>query len=144
MRLACLGGLGPEPAHKVLDVGDAPLLLFILRLLLGHLLRALALVVGIPPSVGTQGLMGNLQGALTGGVDKVAVMGDHQQRAAIALQPALQPQRGVEIEVVGRFVEEHQVRRCHQRPRQIKANTPSPGKTRHRGIHFLSLKPEAQ
>ena len=144
LRLTCLGGLGPEPAHEVLDVGNTPLLLVILRLLLGHLLGALALIVRVASPISRERLAGNLQRALAGGVDKVAVVGDHQQGAAIALKPALQPQRGVEIQVVGGLIEQHQVRGRHQRPGQIQSNTPAPGKARHGGFHFFSLKPKAQ
>ena len=78
LRLACLGGLGAEPAHKVLNIRNAALLLLVLRLLLSHLLGALALIVRVATPVGAQRLPGDLQRALTGGIDKVAVVGDHQ------------------------------------------------------------------
>ena len=97
LRLARLGGLGTEPAHKILNIGDAPLLLLVLRLLLGHLLGALALIVRVTTPVRRKGLPRDLQRALAGGIDKVAVVGDHKQRAAIGLQPGLEPERRIEI-----------------------------------------------
>ena len=78
LRLARFGGLGAETADKVLNVSDAPLLLLVLRLLLGHLLSALALIVRVAAPVGCERLPGDLQRALAGRIDKVAVVGDHQ------------------------------------------------------------------
>lgn len=39
-------------------------------------------------------------------VKKVAIVGDQNQGARIALQPFFQPDNGIQIEVVGRFVEQ--------------------------------------
>ena len=66
------------------------------------------------------------------GVEKVAVVGDQQQRAGIAAEPVLEPQHRVEVEVVGRFVEQQQVGAAHQRLREVQAHPPAAGEARHR------------
>src|SRR3546814_3467588 len=42
-------------------------------------------------------------------VQQAAVVGDQQESAGIALRKAFQPERGFEVEVVGRLVEQQQV-----------------------------------
>ena len=59
-------------------------------------------------------------------------MRDQQQRSRIALQPVLEPEHGVEVEVVGRLVEQQQVGAAHQRLREIEAHAPAAGEARHR------------
>ena len=59
-------------------------------------------------------------------------MGDEQQRARVAAEPVLEPQHRVEVEVVGRLVEQQQVRAAHQRLREVEAHPPAAGEARHR------------
>ena len=47
-------------------------------------------------------------------------------------EPVLEPQHGVEVEVVGRLVEQQQVRAAHQRLREVEAHPPAAGKARDR------------
>ena len=61
-------------------------------------------------------------------VEKFAVVGNDQQRAGIRQQPALQPQHGVEVEMVGGFVQQQNVRRTHERLRQRQPHPPTAGK----------------
>ena len=65
-------------------------------------------------------------------VEKFAVVRDQQQRAGIALEPVFEPEHGVEIEVVGRLVEQQQVGAAHQRLGQIQAHAPAAGEFAHR------------
>ena len=50
----------------------------------------------------------------------------------IARQPVLEPEHRVEVEMVGRLVEQQQVRAAHQRLREIKPHAPAAGEARHR------------
>ena len=45
----------------------------------------------------------------------------------IAAEPALEPDDRVEVEVVGRLVEQQQVRRAHQRAREVEPHAPAAG-----------------
>jgi hypothetical protein len=67
-------------------------------------------------------------------VEELAVVRDHHQHAGILQQPLFQPQHGVEVEVIGRLVEQQQVARHHQRARQIQAHAPAAGEFRHRTL----------
>ena len=55
-------------------------------------------------------------------------MADHDDRTGIALEITFQPQRGFQIQMVGRFVEQQQVRLGKQGRRQRYAHTPAAGK----------------
>ena len=59
------------------------------------------------------------------------------QRAGVALEPVLEPEDRVEVEVVGRLVEQQQVGRAHQRLREVQPHAPAAGKARHRVVHLL-------
>ena len=52
-------------------------------------------------------------------------MADHHDRAGVALQPGFEPDERVQVQVVGRFVEEQQVGRAHQRARELQAHAPA-------------------
>ncbi len=64
-------------------------------------------------------------------VEKVAVVGDQQQGTRVALEPVFEPDDRIEIEVVGRLVEQQQIRRAHQCLRQVQIHLlvgePQPG-----------------
>ena len=76
-------------------------------------------------------------------VEEVAVVRDHQQRTRVALEPVLQPQDGVEVEVVGRFIEQQQLGRAHQRLREVESHAPATGETGDRVRHLRGGEAEA-
>ena len=52
-------------------------------------------------------------------------MADHQQGAFIALQPSFKPNQSIQIQMVGRFVQQQQLGGAHQGTGQLQAHTPS-------------------
>ena len=60
-------------------------------------------------------------------VQQAAVVRDQQRGAGEAGEPRLQPQRGLQVEMVGRFVEQQQVGVGEQRGRQRHAHAPAAG-----------------
>src|SRR5690606_26595937 len=60
-------------------------------------------------------------------VEELTIVRDQQHGAFVALQPLLQPERGLEVQVVGRFVEEQQFRRLHQCLCEVETDTPTTG-----------------
>ena len=52
-------------------------------------------------------------------------MRNQQQRAGIILQIILQPEQREQVEVVGRLVQQQQIRLHHQQPRQARAHDPA-------------------
>ena len=130
LRLLRLRGLGAEAVDERRQMRDLPLLLRVGRLLQRELQRALALELRVVPGVGPELLRVEVDDAGDDAVEEIAVVGDEQQRAGIAGEPVLEPQHGVEVEVVGRLVEEQEVRPAHQRLREIQAHAPAAGKAR--------------
>ena len=102
------------------------------RALRGELCGALALELRIVARVELELLRVEVHDRLHHGVEEVAVVGDQQQRARIAREPVLEPQHGVEVEVVGGLVEQQQLGARHQRLREVEAHAPAAGKARHR------------
>ena len=62
-------------------------------------------------------------------IQKLPVVGNEQERAAVAPQPALQPDHRVEVEMVRGLVEKEQLRRCGEGPCERGAHSPSAGKS---------------
>ncbi len=65
-------------------------------------------------------------------IEKLAVVGDEQQRPGIVAQPVFQPQDGVEVEVVGRLVEQQEIGAAHERLRHVETNPPAARERAHR------------
>jgi hypothetical protein len=52
---------------------------------------------------------------------------DQQQRSLVAAQPVLEPEHGIEIQVIRRLVEQQQVRAAHERLREVEPHAPAAG-----------------
>ncbi len=55
-------------------------------------------------------------------------MGDQKERARIAREPLLEPEHGVEVEVIGGLVEQQQIGAAHERLREVEPHSPAAGK----------------
>ncbi len=76
-------------------------------------------------------------------VEKVAVVCNEQQGAAVAAKPLFQPQYCIQIQMIGRFIEQQQVGAAHQRLRQVEAHTPTAGKLVGRTLLIIDRKSQA-
>jgi hypothetical protein len=76
-------------------------------------------------------------------IEEVAIVGDQNQRALIALQPLLQPDHRIEIEVVSRFIEQQQVGAADQRLREVEAHTPAAGEVADRAFKLFVAETQA-
>ena len=85
------------------------LLAFIHRLLLRQTGGALYFKRTVVAGVLEHALLFDMNNFIDDRIEEVAVVRDQDQRALIALQPFFQPDNGIEIEVVSRFVEQQQV-----------------------------------
>ena len=65
-----------------------------------------------------------MQDVIYHGVEQIAFVADYQQRAGVALQEVLQPQRRFEIQVVGGLVEQQHVGRGKEQGGQRDAHLP--------------------
>ena len=64
-------------------------------------------------------------------------MGDQDQRPRVALQPLLQPEHRIKVEVVSRFIEQQQIGAADQRLREVKTHTPAAGKIADRPLQLF-------
>ena len=85
-----------------------------------------------------------MQGHTRDGVQELPVVTDHDQSARVALKPTLQPNQGIQVQVIGRFIQKHQVRWAHQSPGQLKAHAPATGEAVDGLVQVLRFEPKAQ
>ena len=127
LRLAGLGRLGLEALDEARQVGDFALLGFVGRLLGGEAGGAGAFVVAVAAAGQRQALEVDGDDLADHGVEEVAVVRDQQQRRRRVLEPVFQPEDGVEVEVVGRLVEQQQVGAAREGAGEVEADAPAAG-----------------
>ena len=125
-------------------MGDLLLLLGIGVLLQFHLLGAhvleLAVVAAVPHQLGRV----DVQRDVGHRVEKLPVVADHQHRALELLEPGFEPDQRVQVQVVGRLVEQQQVGRTHQRAGQLQPHAPAAGEAVHRVVEFGRLESQTE
>ncbi|CAJ0800102.1 hypothetical protein LMG18090_03947 [Ralstonia mannitolilytica] len=146
LRLLGLGGLGLEARDERFEMRDLLLLPCVGGFLLRHLLQALRLELRVVAAVALELLLLDVQRDVAHGVEEFPVVRDHHQRAGIPREPVFQPDHGIQVEVVRRFVEQQQVGRTHQRLREVQPHAPAAGEARHRlrGLRHREAEAEQQ
>ena len=142
----CLPGLarlGLEAIDERLQVVALALLLFLRGLVQGQRHRTRDLELRIVAAVAFQLLLVDVHDHADHPVEEIAIVRNDDQRAGVALEPVFQPQDGVEVQMVGRLVEQQQVGRAHQRLGQVQAHPPAAGKMRHGVVHLRLGKTQA-
>ncbi len=81
--------------------------------------------------------------AVDGIVEEFAIVADDQRGVRIFLQPRFEPQRALEIEVIGRLVEQENIGLGEQGRGQRHAHAPAAGEFRHRPREIVVGKAEA-
>ena len=137
LRLLGLGGFGTEAIDIALQVRDALLLAFVHRLLLSEAGGALHFKRTVVAGVLKHCLLFDMDNFVDDRIEKIAIVGDEDQRSRIALQPLLQPDHRIEIEVVSRFIEQQQIGAADQRLGEVKAHTPAAGKIADRPLKLF-------
>ncbi len=144
LRLLGLAGLGLEPRDERFEVRDLLLLARVGRFLQGHLLQALRLELRVVAAVALELAVLDVQRDVADGIEEFAVVRNHHQRAGVAREPVFQPHHGVEVQVVGRLIEQQQVGRAHQRLRQVQPHAPAAREARHRLLCLRHGEAEAE
>ena len=132
LRLARLGRLRLETIDEALQARSLYLLAFVSDLLLGQAFGTLALVGADVAGEKLGVRVRDMQHVRNDVIEEFAIVRDHNQGAGIAPQPFLEPEHRVEIEMVGRFVEQQQIRAAHQRLGEVEAHAPAARKLGHR------------
>jgi len=139
-----LAGLGLEAVDELLQVGDLVLLLGERRLLQCSLLGAQGFEGAVVAAVACQLRIGDVQRDVGHGIEKLAIVADDDHGAGVLLQPGFEPDQCVQVQVIGRFVEQQQIAGAHQRACQLQAHAPAAGKRIHRFVEFVRLEAQAQ
>ncbi len=127
LGLARLGSLGAKAPHEGFDFGHARLLAQIHLLLLGEALGALHFEGRVVAAIQTHFLVLDMRDMAHHRVEEIAIVGNQQQSAGITLEPVFQPVGGIEIEMIGRLVEQQQIARAHQGLGKIQTDAPATG-----------------
>ena len=125
LRLLRLGRLGAEALDEAFQLGDAPLLVVRAPSEQLALLRGLlyvAVEVAREKRQPARPQLGDVRGEP---VEEPAVVADEDQAAGEALQEALEPNHGLEVEVVGRLVEQEHIRLLQQQAREDHPHLPA-------------------
>ena len=125
LRLRGLGVLGAEAVGELLELLDLALLVLVGGELLLLLRLALAEIVVVVAAVADQLALADLDDAADELVQELAVVRDQQDRAGVGLQVVLEPQQRLEVEMVGRLVEQQQVRLLDEQAREVRAHHPA-------------------
>ena len=134
LRLPCLGGRRAKARNVAVQMRHLPLLLFKQRLLHRQRCRTLHFKAGVVTGVERQPLGVDMRDVRGAAIEKITIVRHHHQRAAKRTQPFFQPHHRVQIQVVGRLVEQHQIAAAYQRLRQIQTHAPAAGELRHRPL----------
>jgi len=125
-------------------VGDLVLLLGEGRLLQLELLRPQGLELAVVAAVTRDLLVLDVQRDVGHGVQKLPVVADHDHGALVAFEPRLQPDQRVQVQVVGGLIEQQQVGRAHQRPRQLQPHPPAARKAVDGLVELVGPETEAE
>ena len=101
------------------------------RILLPLLLEKCRFERAVVARVAPNREIGNVPCGLADPIEKFAIVRDHQHRRRLPLEPRFEPHDRVEVEVIGRLVEQQQIGRTKQGTRQRKAVAPATGEIPH-------------
>ena len=127
LRLAGLGGLGAEAVDEGLHVGAGGVLLALLG---DELLqpRAAGVLEGVVGALVERELAAvEVQDCADRAVEQVAVVADDQHGVRVAGEEGLEPDRALEVEIVGRLVEQQHVGAGEQHGGQRHPHPPAAG-----------------
>src|ERR1017187_1524372 len=129
LHLRGFGGVRPEAVDEALLLGEHGLLAGERGLLIVLADRALALVEIVVAGVGDDLAGIDLGDFGDDAVHELAVVGGHQQRAQIGRAHVLQPDDGLDVEVIGGFVHEEHIGAAEQDAGESDAHFPAAGES---------------
>lgn len=137
LHLRGMRGARLEALDELDLLGEHRLLALELGLLLLLVLRPLLLVEFIVAGIGRQRARIDLDDLGDDTVHELAVVRGHQQRALVAFQEFLQPDQAFEIQMVARFVEEHDIGAHQQNAGKRHAHLPAARQRTDIAVHHL-------
>ena len=125
MCLARFGRLGAEAVDVALQVGALPRLFLVLGVGLQALFVVLPFVIAVVARVALQLAGFDVEDAGAEGVEEFAVVGDDDLCRRVGFEVVLQPDDGVQVEVVGRLVQKQQLRRGDEGAGEVEPHPPA-------------------
>ncbi len=119
------------------------LLALVHGLLLRKLLGALSFELAVIACVQADLLVFDVRDTGADDVQEIAIVRDDQQDTREAAQPALQPENGRQVEVIGGLIQQQHIRATHQGACQVEAHAPATRERGHRVLNILGRKPES-
>ena len=110
LHLLALRGLVPESLDELLSALDLSLLALVCRLKLLDLQTPLVLVERIVSAVACELRVEKLVDLVDRIVQKALVVADQKHRSPVGLQIVQKPDPGINVQIVGRLVQHHQIR----------------------------------
>jgi len=111
--------------------------------LLGKFRRTLLFEGGVVAAIRVRHAVLEVDDAIGHSIEKLAVMRDQQQRPRIIAQPGFQPKDRVEVQVIGRLIEQQQIRAAHERLRHIQPHAPAAGEFPHHARFIIRCEAES-
>ena len=143
LHLSGLGGVGGEPIDEALFLGEHRLLARVGGLAVGRAQRPLALVEVVVARVDRDLAVVDVGDLAHDAVHEVAIVRRHEQRARQRFQEALEPDDGLDVEVVGGLVHEQHVGPAEQHARHGDAHLPAARERAHVAVDPLVVEAEA-
>ena len=143
LGLPRLGGRGAKPVHEGGDFRDALHLPGMQHDLKRQFLGALLFELRIVAGVCAEGSILDVQYAIDDRIEKFPVMRNHQQGARICCEPFLQPDDGIEIQVVGGLIQQQKIGAGTERTRHGQAHPPAARKFRNGALLIRRFESQA-
>jgi len=140
LGLGRLGVFGAEAVDELQQAGDLALLVFVGGQLLLFVRLALLKVFVIAAPVADQPALADFDNAADDLVEELAVVRNDEDRARITLEIFLEPEQRLEVEVVGRLVQQQQIRLLRQQPRQVRPHHPAAAHLARRAVEVRLAK----
>ena len=144
LHLGGVGGPGLEPLDELDFLGQHGLLALVLRLALLFAQGALLVVEIQVAGIGDQLAAVDLYHLADDPVHEGAVVGGHQEGAAVGLQKGLEPDQAFQVQVVAGLVQQHAVGPHQEDSGQGHAHLPAAGQEAHIAVHALLAEAEAR
>ena len=143
MHLHGLGGLVAEPLDEVLGVVDKFLLVLVGAHLLLHALLAQFHKLAVTHLVVIDFAQRDLDGAVGDIIDESAVVGHEQQGCVAVFQEGFQPLDGLDVQMVGRLIEQQHVRASQQQFGQLDTHAPAAAELAGGTVKVAALKTQS-
>lgn len=140
LYLGGFGGLVAEAADKIFQFGYFFLLGFPFGKEGFQLGAAALFVLAVIAGVSAKFAVQQFVHFVDAGVQKRAVVRDNDKAAAVVLQKVFQPAARFQVQIVGRLVQQHDVRACQYYFGQADAHLPAAGKGFYRAVQVGRIK----